>query len=740
MSLGSTLSKTIWPFSPQSIPNLLLWVDAADTTSYTPSTAITTCRNKGYSSGSLSVTGTVNATSTTINSLPTFAFAASAFMVCPSLVFLQTTRTAFVVVNIGASGTIRYFMVGGSNSLDTQFYSYSTDLELNYSGHNNYVAASPSPMFSTTSLLCATTLSTNGGLFINGTAQTLTTNTPLAYATGTSTTQQLGASGTGTFTLGEAMIFDGAITDIQRQHIEGYLAKKWGLQALLPASHPYYNNATWGVSHPFNRIFQPPDITGLQLWLDAADAGSVTGTTSVTNVADKSGNNVVLSSATGFSYPNNTFNGGKYPSFYNPISALSGTGSNYTLGINNSFAQTTPFTVFFVAHYTAGASFSGYIIDSGTTSTGRPYTYQQNISTPFGNASTSVLASPCVISMNWIAGTSSQVYVNGTLNYNASISLTGFTTTGITVGNRFSLNESWPGHICELVWYSGTLNSNLRQQVEQYLAWKWGLTSSFGVGHPGKTLPAFQTMFSPKSISGLQLWLDAADSTSITLSGSNVTAWADKSGNGRNGTATSTVTLGNNINGVQSMVLNRSGYFRGAISITTPGLTCFAVATTTLALPLSGSDQRLVSITAGAQLDYNNTQSAIVLFNQSTTSTIQTYRNNGGVVSNAIVQNVPFMVATQLDITNLLGTMWFNGSLSGTGGTATGNFAATAYGIANDAANQTGEYWQGYIGEIIMYNVILTTSQRQQVEGYLAQKWRLTANLPTTHAYKKNLS
>ena len=751
MSLGSTLSKTIWPFSPQSIPNLLLWVDAADTTSYTPSTAITTCRNKGYSSGSLSVTGTVNATSTTINSLPTFAFAASAFMVCPSLAFLQTTRTAFVVVNIGASGTIRYFMVGGSNSLDTQFYSYSTDLELNYSGHNNYVAASPSPMFSTTSLLCGTTLSTNGGLFINGTAQTIT-NTLSPYATGTSTTQQLGASGTGTFTLGEAMIFDGAITDIQRQHIEGYLAKKWGLQALLPASHPYYNNATWGVSHPFNRTFSPPDISGCKLWLDGADSASITlSGSNVTAWADKSGNasNATATGTAGgitTSSAGVVFSGG---ASWMTIAGIAGTLTN------------TPFVVFVVETFTGNFAskswFFGDDANTGVTDSTLTLGYRQGTGAANGhNGAYSMsfwaddlddlnftASSPTGVTRLWSnylpTATNRNVRLNGAVDatHTNFTRLNAFATPVLGRANGLGY---YYGTISEIIIYNQDIGVPQIQQVEQYLAWKWKLVSNLVPGHPGKTLPAFQTMFSPKSISGLQLWLDAADSTSITLSGSNVTAWADKSGNGRNGTATSTVTLGNNINGVQSMVLNRSGYFRGAISITTPGLTCFAVATTTLALPLSGSDQRLVSITAGAQLDYNNTQSAIVLFNQSTTSTIQTYRNNGGVVSNAIVQNVPFMVATQLDITNLLGTMWFNGSLSGTGGTATGNFAATAYGIANDAANQTGEYWQGYIGEIIMYNVILTTSQRQQVEGYLAQKWRLTANLPTTHAYKKNLS
>jgi hypothetical protein len=39
--------------------------------------------------------------------------------------------------------------------------------------------------------------------------------------------------------------------------------------------------------------------------------------------------------------------------------------------------------------------------------------------------------------------------------------------------------------------------------------------------------------FNPRSISGLALWLDAADSASVTLNSGNVSEWRDKSGNSR---------------------------------------------------------------------------------------------------------------------------------------------------------------------------------------------------------------
>jgi hypothetical protein len=43
--------------------------------------------------------------------------------------------------------------------------------------------------------------------------------------------------------------------------------------------------------------------------------------------------------------------------------------------------------------------------------------------------------------------------------------------------------------------------------------------------------------FTPASIAGLSLWLDASDSASVRRTGAKVTAWNDKSGNVRNATA-----------------------------------------------------------------------------------------------------------------------------------------------------------------------------------------------------------
>lgn len=46
--------------------------------------------------------------------------------------------------------------------------------------------------------------------------------------------------------------------------------------------------------------------------------------------------------------------------------------------------------------------------------------------------------------------------------------------------------------------------------------------------------------------------------------------------------------------------------------------------------------------------------------------------------------------------------------------------------------------FQGYVSEVIVYAGVLTQSEREKVEGYLAHKWGLAAKLPANHPYKSN--
>ena len=63
------------------------------------------------------------------------------------------------------------------------------------------------------------------------------------------------------------------------------------------------------------------------------------------------------------------------------------------------------------------------------------------------------------------------------------------------------------------------------------------------------------------------------------------------------------------------------------------------------------------------------------------------------------------------------------------------NFNITNYGLGNQF-NETTETYNGLIGEIVVYTTALNSTQRRQVEGYLAWKWGLQSTLPSSHPFK----
>ena len=243
---------------------------------------------------------------------------------------------------------------------------------------------------------------------------------------------------------------------------------------------------------------------------------------------------------------------------------------------------------------------------------------------------------------------------------------------------------------------------------------------------------SYSTAFSPTSIAGCQLWLDAADTSSMSFSsGSNISQWRDKSGLTNHATAVNSPVLSANaINTYQAVTSTTNQYFTGSTSVTGTTVTVFAVALTTRTLPNASLDQRLVSLESGANVDYGRADGVIALFNQGGSSSITTWRVSS-VAGSGIAQNVPFQVVSKYDGTN--GFIWKNGS-SGGSSASSGTFAVTKYGIGNQA-NPTAEYWIGSIGEVLIYNIALDDTPRQTIESYLAQKWGLTGSLPAGHQH-----
>jgi len=79
------------------------------------------------------------------------------------------------------------------------------------------------------------------------------------------------------------------------------------------------------------------------------------------------------------------------------------------------------------------------------------------------------------------------------------------------------------------------------------------------------------------------------------------------------------------------------------------------------------------------------------------------------------------------------GTIYVNSSF-GTAGDTFSNVNAAKAGFATN--NNHYENFAADFGEIVALNRAISSSERQKLEGYLAHRWGLTANLPSSHPYK----
>lgn len=212
------------------------------------------------------------------------------------------------------------------------------------------------------------------------------------------------------------------------------------------------------------------------------------------------------------------------------------------------------------------------------------------------------------------------------------------------------------------------------------------------------------------------LWLDASDSSTITLNGSNVSQWRDKSGNARNAdqaTAayqpTYTATGLNNKPAIQSGSGLRYMWANLNQAITTSAVNIFVVFKTTVITTNQLFDLRNSSDgtpllddggTSGFSIRFRGNTTALVsasTLTQDTVSNLGVYSFQNNTISARVKSGVSTANVTGQITVNRL-SLWSNG------------VGPVASSIA-------------IIGEVVMVTNSLTTEERQRVEGYLAWKW-----------------
>ena len=289
--------------------------------------------------------------------------------------------------------------------------------------------------------------------------------------------------------MGEILIYNTAFTNAQRQQVEGYLAWKWNVSNLLATTQPYYNAPLAPFAYTISPFvgklnsWQPTQISGLALWLDASDTATFNGGSTWT---DKSGTN------------NNGTNGipgiSTMPSVTTWTNGLQA--ARFVAGSKNSVKTTNTIpdlcTQFIVLRLTASVAGDNYIL---TSSTANRIAYISG-GTIFarGGASPGVatIANVGYLKVGEQGLVYTQVFgiapnINGFRPYSNSVSPSRTLRTGETTTYTFGSGTGDAGYasidIGEIIMYGSELTDDQRQQVEGYLAWKWNVIGN-GIVNP----------------------------------------------------------------------------------------------------------------------------------------------------------------------------------------------------------------------------------------------------------------
>jgi hypothetical protein len=524
----------------------------------------------------------------------------------------------------------------------------------------------------------------------------------------------------------EVLVYNRNVDAVERRAIERYLATKWNLSvaaygAAVSSPLDVPNCALWldaadastlyttadgavtAVSAPteisgcvgwwdgadqntlyttadgaVTAVNAPTDIAGCAGWWDASDASSITQSGGlISQWNDKSGNGR-HATASGTTRP--TYTGTRNG---RNVITFDGTGNRMNTTLVDSATQ----TILFVAKAAA----------TGAPGTRRVVSYQAergffassgwNWFSP--NAGTGVSPTDYNVASGVITNnTSMLVYGNGFAvsaafdPFNA-----GATTFVLGSENASTVFNLFQGEIAEVVVFNTALSDADRARVERYLSLKWGI----------------QNVHSP-----------------ATETGQPVGYWADKSGLGNHATASSTArpaVTANGLNGRCVLTFNGANTamrVAANAAFNSNDLTYFVVFRQT----------STVNKGVYTKLNADGTSLGFGLSVRSPTAVWLLQKN--AALSQILTANVDPTTATR--IYTVTSTTTATGFLDGaTTAAATGQTASHSLNQrVTIGARDTSEYLNGYIAEIIHFNVALSTTDRARVERYLSLKWGIS--------------
>jgi hypothetical protein len=573
-----------------------------------------------------------------------------------------------------------------------------------------------------------------------------------------------GAGGGGNWVgdLNESMVFSQQLTAAQIEQVSVYLADKYGL---------YNANATWPWQYSLavqNEIarnhwsksqadayvaFQAANpgmmTNGLLTWLEASQ-GVTTSGGNVTSIVDQA-EGAVFSQATTANQP--TF----VSSDINGQPGMRFSGNQLlTSALDIRQGMSSDITVITVGMTTSASNsavgqFGFYLGTSGVSGQSRGFGYEYG-KEYFDTCGTGCLGGSEPLPNQFVSEatmlnsscTQATFYQDGVQTGTSSLSGVLFPSyTGAWVGANYVsiyLQNEWQGDIVEELVYDHALSPTEYQQVDTYLANKYGLYGPNATWISAYTSAvqteiakhrwnksqadayvAFQAANPNVMTTGLSLWYRA--DAGVSLSGTNVTAIADQTGNGP--TLTQAHLVGyptyvpNDVNGLPGLRFTSTQGLasasalqpglNGDISIVIVGSIATEVLAPYTALYLGQG------ITNGANRAFEYTNGVETLDGLNVGAT-------GGLIPG---MNQSLIEIAELNPTLTNATIYQNGSA--TTGTVTGAFTNLSPGVSLGIIPGGSNWWIGDIQEVMVYDHQLTAAEQDFVELYLANKYGIWA-------------
>jgi len=688
--------------SPKSINNLLLWYDASEINgTYLNQPSINS-----------NITGWINKVDNTLNEL---TIRNSALIFNKSVIFNNDGLSANVPINSFDNG-ISIFIIfknTGSSTTNVTLFNrtdnnsnlplpisiYNTNRDFGDLTYNNISTITSSFDIKTSSLntiMNANASNTVYNEYINGTNTSNTT--PLYYFDsgdkifiGTTSVNSDNSNGF-IGNISEILIFNRTLNDSDREEIEGYLAWKWTLFTNLPESHPYsYLNNTYvtpinsykGIIIKYQIVLQNwifnPSITNLTIQYNQDITNPINLTLiNTVPITQDDNNNYIVNFNVQFSnngvyyiYLTDLYNN-IYKSISTPITITDGS-SNITLTADSPTKTVDHTLVLTLNNWSSIYQINNVNVYYSYSNTDPSPTLLQNASIQYNNNSYFI----SFLTPN-IPG-SVYFYVIGVQN-------------GIQV-----------------------VNNNINIQISN-------------ISYVSMNLSTYsKNIFNPYSIPSLRLWLDANEISGTylnqPLNGNQVSIWHDKSNSNCNAIPVNTnipTFVSNGINGLPSIQLTIDNNYVVPLPITTfiNGMFIYIV------YQINGTPLTNVSL-----ISRNNSNIANPFIITDTNRVIGNGTNQTTITSpiNISTQTSPSLFNADIDSKTLIYKEYnlfqyqCNGLISNYGDSF------------NDNKLFIGNYFNGLISEILIFNEPLSQEQKYSVEGYLAYKWNLEMYLPLYH-------